>query len=96
MTLPAARDLASIGIRVCTIAPGYFITPMVEGLLKLKEEDLLQLPEGQYPDSMQFPAHMGKPDEFAQTVQFIITDPMMNGEVIRVDGAVRMQPGAKL
>ncbi|CAL4060825.1 unnamed protein product [Meganyctiphanes norvegica] len=88
MTLPAARDLASTGIRVCTIAPGYFLTSMTEGLLELNG--------GQLPDSMQFPARMGKPDEFAMAVQFIITNPMMNGEVIRVDGAVRMQPGANL
>jgi len=84
MTLPAARDLAPLGIRVCTVAPGLFLTPMLEGLPEKVREYLAE--------TVPFPSRLGNPDEYAQTVQFIITNPLMNGEVIRVDGALRMQP----
>merc|ERR1712106_692845 len=81
MTLPAARDLAPIGIRVCTVAPGLFLTPMLEGLPEKVRSYLAE--------TVPFPSRLGNPDEYAQTVQFIITNPLMNGEVIRVDGALR-------
>ncbi|CAL4124153.1 unnamed protein product [Meganyctiphanes norvegica] len=84
MTLPAARDLAPVGIRVCTVAPGLFLTPMLEGLPEKVR--------GYLAETVPFPSRLGNPDEYAQTVQFIITNPLMNGEVIRVDGALRMQP----
>lgn len=84
MTLPIARDLARLGIRVMTIAPGIFETPMVA---LLPEEARASL-AGQVP----FPARLGRPDEYAQLAQSIIQNPFLNGEVIRLDGAVRMQP----
>ncbi|MBI5670553.1 MAG: 3-hydroxyacyl-CoA dehydrogenase [Chloroflexi bacterium] len=84
MTLPIARDLSRLGIRVMTIAPGIFDTPMV-GLMpdELKTSLAAQIP---------FPARFGQPDEYAQLAQAIIENPYLNGEVIRLDGAVRMQP----
>jgi len=84
MTLPAARDLASQGIRVMTIAPGLFETPL-----------LLALPEkvrNFLATTVPFPSRLGYPDEYAQLVESIIQNPMLNGEVIRLDGALRMQP----
>jgi len=84
MTLPIARDLASTGIRVCTIAPGLFLTPLLESLPDKVKSYLAS--------TVPFPKRLGHPDEFAQMVQAIITNPMMNGEVVRVDGAIRMQP----
>ena len=82
LTLPAARELARFGIRVMTIAPGIFETPMVAGF----SPELQQALAAQVP----FPRRLGKPDEFAALVEHIILNPMLNGEVIRLDGAVRM------
>ena len=84
MTLPIARDLSRSGIRVCTIAPGIFKTPMLAGLPE-KVQDALgaQVP---------FPSRLGQPDEYAQLAQAIIENPMLNGETIRLDGALRMAP----
>ena len=83
MTLPIARDLSSQGIRVCTIAPGLFKTPLLESLPEKVQNFLAK--------TVPFPQRLGKPDEFAMMVESIIINPMMNGEVIRVDGAIRMQ-----
>lgn len=84
MTLPIARDLARSGIRVMTIAPGLFETPLLAGL---PEEARLSL--GQ---QVPFPSRLGRPDEYAILVKSIIENPMLNGEVIRLDGAIRMAP----
>ena len=82
LTLPAARELARFGIRVMTIAPGIFETPMGGGFsAQLQQSLAAQVP---------FPARLGKPDEYAALVEHIIVNPMLNGEVIRLDGAVRM------
>eukprot|EP00051_Salpingoeca_urceolata_P012399 m.153641 g.153641 ORF g.153641 m.153641 type:complete len:251 (+) comp17478_c1_seq1:2157-2909(+) len=84
MTLPIARDLAGVGVRVCTLAPGLFDTPLLASLPeKVKQELGMSVP---------CPSRLGKPAEYAKAVEFIITNPMMNGEVVRVDGALRMQP----
>ena len=84
LTLPAARELARLGIRVMTIAPGIFETPMVAGFTP----ELQQALAAQVP----FPPRLGRPDEFAALVEHIIVNTMLNGEVIRLDGAVRMGP----
>jgi NAD(P)-dependent dehydrogenase (short-subunit alcohol dehydrogenase family) len=84
MTLPAARDLASARIRVCTIAPGLFDTPL---LADLPEEARAAL-GAQVPH----PARLGHPDEYAALAAHIVANPMLNGEVIRLDGALRMPP----
>lgn len=84
MTLPIARDLAPSKIRINTIAPGLFLTPMLEGLPEQVRTELAS--------TVPFPKRLGKPDEYAQLVQSIIENPMLNGEVIRLDGALRMQP----
>jgi NAD(P)-dependent dehydrogenase (short-subunit alcohol dehydrogenase family) len=84
LTLPAARELARAGIRVMAIAPGIFETPMVAGFTP----ELQQALAAQVP----FPQRLGKPEEFAALVEHIITNPMLNGEVIRLDGAVRLPP----
>jgi NAD(P)-dependent dehydrogenase (short-subunit alcohol dehydrogenase family) len=84
MTLPIARELAEYGIRVVTIAPGIFDTPMLAGL---PEKARLSL--GQ---QVPFPSRLGQPTEFAALVQHIIENQMLNGEVIRLDGAIRMAP----
>lgn len=84
MTLPIARDLASHGIRVNTIAPGLMMTPMLEGLPENVRIDLAK--------TVLLPKRLGKPDEFAKLVQAIIENPLLNGEVIRLDGGLRMQP----
>jgi len=84
MTLPIARDLAQFGIRVLTIAPGTFWTPMLAGLPQAAQDSLGQ----QTP----FPNRLGKPSEYALLVQSIIANPMLNGETIRLDGAIRMAP----
>lgn len=84
MTLPVARDLARNGIRVATIAPGIFGTPMLRGL----PEDAQQSLAAQVP----FPVRLGEPEEFARLVCFIAETGYMNGEVIRLDGAIRMGP----
>ena len=84
MTLPIARELASSGIRVVTIAPGLFDTPMMAALPEEARESLgKQVP---------FPSRLGRPEEYAALVQHIIENPMLNGEVIRLDGALRMAP----
>ena len=84
MTLPIARELASAGIRCVTIAPGIFMTPMLAGLSQEVQDSLgKQVP---------FPPRLGKPDEFARMVQSIVEIPTLNGETIRLDGAIRMQP----
>ena len=84
MTLPMARDLSDKGIRVCSIAPGLFLTPLLEGLPEEVQESLgKQVP---------FPSRLGKPTEFAKLVVQIIENDMLNGEVIRLDGAIRMAP----
>ncbi|CAH0547793.1 unnamed protein product [Brassicogethes aeneus] len=84
MTLPLARDLASQGIRVVTIAPGLFRTPLFSSL----PEKVVNFLEKSVP----FPSRLGDPSEFAQFVQSAIENPMLNGETIRLDGALRMQP----
>jgi len=84
MTLPMARELASSGIRVVTIAPGLFMTPMMAGLPEEARDSLgKQVP---------FPPRLGKPAEYAQLVRQIVENPMLNGETIRLDGAIRMAP----
>ncbi|RLU02570.1 MAG: 3-hydroxyacyl-CoA dehydrogenase [Ketobacter sp.] len=84
MTLPIARDLAQYGIRVMAIAPGIFYTPMMAGMPQNVQDALgKQVP---------FPSRLGQPAEYAHMVQSIIGNPMLNGEVIRLDGAIRMQP----
>jgi NAD(P)-dependent dehydrogenase (short-subunit alcohol dehydrogenase family) len=84
MTLPIARDLARDGIRVVTIAPGIFDTPLLGGL-----PEPARLSLGQ---QVPFPARLGRPDEFAALAQHIVENEMLNGEVIRLDGAIRMAP----
>jgi NAD(P)-dependent dehydrogenase (short-subunit alcohol dehydrogenase family) len=84
MTLPAARDLASSGIRVCTIAPGLFDTPLL-GALPQEARDALGA-------QMPFPSRLGRPAEYAALASHIVENPMLNGEVIRLDGALRMAP----
>ncbi len=84
MTLPAARDLASFGIRVMTIAPGIFDTPLLAGL-----PEPARLSLGQ---QVPFPSRLGQPHEYAMLVAHIIQNQMLNGEVIRLDGAIRMAP----
>ena len=84
MTLPMARELASSGIRVVTIAPGLFMTPMMAGLPEEARESLgKQVP---------FPPRLGRPSEYALLVRQIVENPMLNGETIRLDGAIRMAP----
>ena len=84
LTLPAARELARHGIRVVTIAPGIFATPMLRGLPENVQQSLAA--------SVPFPKRLGQPAEYAALVQHIIANPMLNGEVIRLDGAIRMAP----
>lgn len=84
MTLPIAREFARHGIRVMTIAPGLFLTPLLESLPKEAQDSLgAQVP---------FPNRLGDPAEYAHLVGSIVTNPMLNGEVIRLDGAIRMAP----
>jgi len=84
MTLPIARDLAQLCIRVVTIAPGIFYTPMMASMPQNVQDSLgKQVP---------FPSRLGKPEEYAQLVHSIVTNPMINGETIRIDGAIRMPP----
>ncbi len=84
MTLPAARDLAGVGIRVCAIAPGLFDTPLLAGLPEDARASLGA--------SVPFPARLGRPEEYAALARHIVENPMLNGEVIRLDGALRMAP----
>lgn len=84
MTLPIARELARYGIRVMTVAPGLFLTPLMASLPQEAQDSLgKQVP---------FPSRLGKPDEYALMVEQIVVNPMLNGEVIRLDGAIRMAP----
>ena len=84
MTLPMARELARFGIRVMTIAPGIFWTPMVDGMSETVQQSLSA--------SIPFPSRLGRPEEFADTVAFILGNRYLNGETIRLDGAVRLAP----
>lgn len=84
LTLPVARELARSGIRVMTIAPGIFDTPMMAGLPEDARESL--------GDQVPFPSRLGKPEEYADLVKHIVENEMLNGEVIRLDGAIRMAP----
>ena len=84
MTLPIARELARFGVRVMTVAPGVFHTPMVDGMPQAIYDSLCaQVP---------YPSRLGRPEEFASTVAFIVQTRYLNGEVIRIDGAIRMAP----
>src|SRR5438067_1240770 len=84
MALPIPHDLSRNGIRVCTIAPGIFETPMLIGLPKEAQDSLgKQVP---------FPSRLGRPAEYAQLVRAIVENEMLNGETIRLDGAIRMAP----
>lgn len=84
MTLPMARDLSRLGIRVMTIAPGIFLTPMLMGLPQEVQDSLGA--------AVPFPSRLGQPSEYAALVRHIIENSMLNGEVIRLDGALRMAP----
>jgi NAD(P)-dependent dehydrogenase (short-subunit alcohol dehydrogenase family) len=84
MTLPAARDLAALGVRVCAVAPGVFATPMLRGLPEEAQASLAQ--------AIPFPPRLGRPEEYAELVAHLVANPMLNGEVIRLDGALRMAP----
>ncbi len=84
LTLPAARELARFGIRVMTIAPGIFETPMLKGLPEAVQQALAE--------AVPFPKRLGRPEEYAALVRHILDNPMLNGEVIRLDGAIRMAP----
>lgn len=84
LTLPVARDLSRSGIRVMTIAPGIFETPMMLGMPAEVQASLGQM--------VPFPPRLGRPAEYAMLVEQIVRNPMLNGEVIRLDGAIRMQP----
>ncbi len=84
MTLPMARDLADKGVRVCTIAPGLFLTPLLQGLPQDVQDSLGQ--------QVPFPSRLGDPAEYGKLACHILDNPMLNGEVIRLDGAIRMAP----
>jgi len=84
MTLPIARDLSNLGIRVCTIAPGIFDTPMLAALPEAARQSLGQ--------QVPFPPRLGRPAEYAALARHIVENTMLNGEVIRLDGAIRMAP----
>jgi NAD(P)-dependent dehydrogenase (short-subunit alcohol dehydrogenase family) len=84
MTLPLAREFARLGVRVMTIAPGTFDTPLLAGLPQAARESLAQ--------QVPFPSRLGRPEEYAALVRHIFENEMLNGEVIRLDGAIRMAP----
>jgi NAD(P)-dependent dehydrogenase (short-subunit alcohol dehydrogenase family) len=84
MTLPIARDLAQYGIRMCTILPGLFQTPMFDGLDEAFKKTLAA--------SVPFPSRLGKPEDYAGLVAFIVENDYINGECIRLDGAIRLAP----
>jgi NAD(P)-dependent dehydrogenase (short-subunit alcohol dehydrogenase family) len=84
MTLPMARELSRFGIRVMTVAPGVFWTPMVDGMPQAVQESLAA--------TIPFPSRLGRPEEFADTVAFILRTRYLNGETIRLDGATRLAP----
>ena len=83
MTLPMARDMAKLGVRIMAIAPGIFLTPMVSGMPQEVQDALAGISE--------FPKRLGHPNEFARLVETITTNTMLNGEVIRLDAGTRMQ-----
>ncbi|GMV47747.1 MAG: hypothetical protein AMXMBFR66_31450 [Pseudomonadota bacterium] len=84
MTLPIARDLARNGIRVMTIAPGIFATPMMFGMPKEVQESLAA--------AVPFPSRLGTPEDYGKLAVHIVENDMLNGEVIRLDGAIRLAP----
>ena len=84
MTLPIARELAQFGVRVNAIAPGLFLTPMLLGLPPEAQESLGR--------AVPYPARLGSPDEYAALAAFIVENPYLNGETIRIDGALRLAP----
>jgi len=84
LTLPAAREFAAIGVRVLAIAPGLFATPMLRGLPQDVQDSLAA--------TLPFPKRLGKPEEFAALVMHMVGNPVLNGEVVRLDSALRMQP----
>jgi NAD(P)-dependent dehydrogenase (short-subunit alcohol dehydrogenase family) len=84
LTVPAARELAGIGVRVLAVAPGLFFTPMMETLPEEVQQSLGA--------SIPFPKRLGRPDEFAALVQHLVENVHMNGEVVRIDGALRLPP----
>ena len=84
MTLPMARELARVGIRVNTVAPGIFWTPMVDGMSEAVQQSLSA--------SIPYPSRLGRPEEFADLVAYILGNRYLNGETIRLDGAVRLAP----
>ena len=84
LTLPAARELAGLGIRVVAIAPGLFATPMLLGMPEKVQESLAS--------TVPFPARLGRPEEYAALVLHVLANPMLNGSVLRLDGALRMAP----
>jgi len=84
LTLPAAREFATIGVRVLAVAPGLFATPMLRGLPQEVQDSLAA--------TLPFPKRLGKPEEFAALVMHMIGNPVLNGEVVRLDSALRMQP----
>lgn len=84
MTISAARDLARVGVRVCTIAPGTIKTPMLAGVTPEFQQTLAE--------AIPFPQRLGEPEEYAQLAEFIVTHNYLNGETIRMDGAIRMAP----
>ncbi len=84
MTLPIARDLARLGIRCCTIAPGLFETPLLMGIPEAARNKL--------GSTIPFPSRLGQPPEYAALACHIVENPMLNGETIRLDGALRMAP----
>ena len=84
MTLPMAREFARIGVRVMTVAPGIFHTPMIDGVPPEVYQSLCA--------TVPYPARLGKPEEFADMVAFIVTNRYMNGSTVRIDGATRLAP----
>jgi NAD(P)-dependent dehydrogenase (short-subunit alcohol dehydrogenase family) len=84
LTLPLAREFALSSIRVMTVAPGLFLTPLLAGLPPAAQESLAK--------QVPFPSRFGRPEEYAQMVESIVSNPMLNGETIRLDGAIRMAP----
>jgi NAD(P)-dependent dehydrogenase (short-subunit alcohol dehydrogenase family) len=84
MTLPIARDLSRQGVRICTIAPGIFNTPMMAGAPDQVRDPLI--------DMVQYPKRLGLPPEFASLSKQIVENPYLNGETIRLDGGIRMAP----
>jgi NAD(P)-dependent dehydrogenase (short-subunit alcohol dehydrogenase family) len=84
MTLPIARDLSRDGVRVVTIAPGLFLTPLLAGMPQEVQDSLAK--------QVPFPSRLGRPNEYASLAKHIFENEMLNGETIRLDGAIRMAP----